>query len=282
MSAEKEGELVASPAVKRNWLGEGIFIATFSFVGYLLTYAYEIGFAESFGIPTALVEVNLNTVLFLTTVFGGTAVLFVQYIHYAVDDISNTRFSPVTKTIIVFVGIGLAASQVVRYVLNGHTKYWIWYWAIAGIVAVLVFALPLLLLLKARGKSYSECFADFWVSSRFDFTTRQPDTIFVLWMGLALLFLVMKPIATEAGRVRAQDMKDFEVLADESNTVVLGVHGDKMITATFDPCTKEIQGGVTVRRVAEPSVRLKRMLVGPLNLDTTNKTDEAKKELEEL
>lgn len=282
MSAEATKTVSAVPNPPRhNWLSEGILIAAASFVGYLLTYAYEIGLATEFGIPTTLIEVNLNNLLYLITLFGAVAVMIFQIIYNALDDIKYLTATALKKTIVVLLAVAAGGFHVVSQLLHGHGKYRIWFWAIVAVVGVIVFVPPLFKRGKA-GKSYSERFTIFWAQRRGSQRLRHGDATFIVWIGLVLLFLIAQPIASEAGRVAAQDMEYFEVLTDESNTVVLRVYADKMVTAKFDPCTKEING-ITVQRIGEPPVRLKTMLVGPLSATTVTKVNQqTATELEDL
>lgn len=253
---------------------EGVILATASFVGYLLTYAYEVGFASAFGISIQFVEVSLTNVLSVVILFGAAAFIVVGTVSDFLVDLERKGPSLFGRVVNLFFSGFLVLGAVNVFIFRSHG--WQWLLAIFAIFSAVIFMLPLFQK-SSRGKSYEERFASCYGSRQPQETPRQDDQSGLLARRLQLvhiigllLMVVLVGGGVKAGHVWAQDLEQFDVLIDESNTVVLRVYDDKLVTAEFDPCTKEIRHGYSIRTISDSTpVHLRRMRVGPLHFKPT-------------
>lgn len=254
---------------RRTRSEQGFILAALPFLGYYLVYEYELGFAEVFGISTSLVEVSSYTMFFLISTYGIAAVVvFDVFLDFLITK-DHTSVSPIRKAASAIIGLIVIGIITIASILEGSSQYWRKLVEVVAIVVAFVF-LPPLFVRKHGVDTYAERFAFFWGAISDESNRREadrPGTQFKskVVVGVVLFLLVAIPIAREAGRVRAYVQSEFDVLVDESNTAALRLYGDKLITAVFDPCTKQLDRGYKVRSISsgEP-VYFRRLNIGPL------------------
>lgn len=266
-----------SAAKSSSRITDGILLAVISFVGYLLTYMYERGFASAFGISSELVEVSLTRALYLVALLGLGVFIVLVILKDFINDLERKSTSPLRKSINLLIGASMLALGVDAFLLLGRGLNWLL--ASIGVIVVVVYLLPLFKRSNRR-KPYAERFAAFYASPRSkesqtitsDTLVQRIDNSNVYVIIMLVIFFVS--FVTLIGRIRAQQQQVFEVLIDESNTVVLRIYGDKLVTAEFDPCTKEIRHGISVRKISDSTpIRLQKMQVGPLDFKPVTTLD---------
>ena len=90
-----------------------------------------------------------------------------------------------------------------------------------------------------------------------------------LWCGvtvgrLVVVFVILLIISHNMGRSGALTKTNFLLLAEEKPTVVLRVYGDRIICASFNRDTKQLDESLTIRNMTDLRFTIEE--VGPLIL----------------
>jgi hypothetical protein len=89
-------------------------------------------------------------------------------------------------------------------------------------------------------------------------------------------------VSNQLGHRHAKVQEDYFVIATGTNNAVLRMYGDKIVSTTFDPCTKQIVGPLLVQKLADKSeVMLSLLTIGPLTLRAQEKKSTTNSDFDE-
>ncbi len=215
-----------------------MLIASSPVAAYLFTFAYEAGFANSFGIPFKLISLNLTAVVMVTFVVIAIVTLALMFPNIIVASETWTKH-PSYK---IFVKPQLLLKAVYPVLLLGIvfalTSFFVELSIVSVVFAVFVSILYPMIYMRLLTPIHGALFG--------------------------LLFLLITCFF--AGRDRASTNPDFLIASTLPETVVLAIYGENMICAPFDRTTKQVARDFSVLRIGDdPELSLRLERVGPLH-----------------
>lgn len=250
----------------KKWVSDALIIAAFPIVAYVITYAYESGYAGIFGIPSDFITLNLTTVLVVTgALFGVILTLFIyaNFILYILPKSDSPIFRGVVKL------LPLILLSVAYLLLYGKLwRYWIFPVICILLFILMEFGFPLIT--QKGNLSYREKYEE---QEKIEGKVKGIVEYVLPLVGrgafIAILSLFLVLIFSwEAGRSRALKQDKFLIVKASPELVVLRIYGEKLICAPFDRTTKEITGTFTILKTGDdPNLKLSLEKVGPLHME---------------
>lgn len=252
------------------WLKSGLGVGAISVGGYLLGFAYELGYASYFGIPVQLIKLNLISIFLSIT--GLFALL---WFLFSIINVGYTFFSQ--RQAVIFRGIVRSAPSILFfaaafYVYKGTFSYLKWLIFLPALYLFGEFVLPLITQ-RGKGTYYQKLGAQEETSKKF----QEPKTIFDFIAqkksGLNLsrliraiiIFVILYLFASWIGLVEAQRQKNFLVIREPKPLVVLRIYGDKFVCAPFDSKAGTVEKALYILDTPSPhGLWLDWQQVGPL------------------
>ncbi len=109
---------------KNNWLTDGIIIFTCTISIYLIAFAYEYGFSSYFKIPVSFIEINITSLLFITTLASYYLFLvFLIFLSVIVIFWSGINIA-IVKSIIILLPFYFVLFFNI-YFFKANWKYWL-------------------------------------------------------------------------------------------------------------------------------------------------------------
>lgn len=205
-----------------------------SSAAYLAAYLYESGFARHFRIPTEFINIDINTILIVGSLFASVAFLVFQLLNIAALVQASTS-DTTSGWLLLAKKHGLLVSlMAILWIIGGYYKsdvirtFWfngLWF---------LVDIVPALLLRK----EYGSVSAALHKILHYQTKPKQPSALDlfpsaqnVVLMVMLALFLAM--IAGQAGLGEARRKTKFAV--DDAGNVLLRTYGANMVFGTLSP-----------------------------------------------
>lgn len=228
----------------RSLWTEGVLIAAVSAFGYLVTFAYEYGFCNHFGIPASLIEPNVSTFLVATTALGVALLPALNFLAFivplfkAAQDPGRRAF----RHLYAFLAVLLTAG-ILLFVIYGFS--------LAGFLLYLIFAVILLAVAFVPAVLSNR---DLPVSERLqihaDIQDKDPfvaTNLFEGWvsqrnMRIGLLVVLAIFIAYMVGDAEARKKRFFLSLKYDQGMVLLRSYGDLMIFTRLDHEAEKFHG----------------------------------------
>jgi hypothetical protein len=230
-----------------KWPPEALLLALIPLCGYCITFLYEKGFCDRFGVPSELIApapIQIFTavgVLIGASLLGFIGVLAGAWLGFWLP--RSGRFLAPLPAIAAYLWIEVAAAG------NSLTSRYVWYGALLCYFAVL---------------------AVIW---KWD-TSRKPLAGFSrprFWlvagsMSLVFAFMVSLWVAYFAGNRSCLQRVRYLVLDGSPPRVVLRIYGDHLIVAPFDPRSKQVTPEFSILTLESGfKETLKLRPVGPLS-----------------
>jgi hypothetical protein len=239
---------------------------------YFVTFEYENGFCNNFGIPTYLIEPSLTTILiFATTLFGvffssikalGLSLPFFK----AVDDEKKTHLRGINK----INGICIFGGILMIYAYPFSWKLILIISSVTLILNLITWGIPLLLLIRKK-KSLKEKLQQVedenvedtdkidWLVHLFKKLNNKERTFF-------FVILVIPYISFLFGNGEAMKQKEFLTICNNENTVVLKKYNDIFVCAKFNRKTNQLSDSLILIKLSESEpIILRTEKIGPLN-----------------
>jgi hypothetical protein len=261
-------ERVSSEArTARPWVSPAIAIAVVPFVGYLMAYAREYGYALYFDLPRQLISVDLIAslrlaagLLFFAAVIlnWGTALYpFVQE-GKAGRRVLDSMLGPGAPGLIIL-PLGAMLIFGIR-----NWIYWIWFWSIP----VLWFVIDLILaLVFGRGagslRAKLQAHRERGAKERM-FSDAVGEAIGQRALGLLFLLLVLVIAYGVRGYSDALNQRDFLVAPVDRDAVVLRIYGDTVVAARLRPGSRHISKQLLVWKIGPTTLVLEKRHLGRL------------------
>jgi hypothetical protein len=255
------------PAGIRNYLTEGIIIASAPLFGYLAALVYESGYAKSFGIPFELVEVDLKSVFIAMSALIGLVLTF-QLLIFLFIDFYRKREDPIKLGLLkVSPWIILFSISFYLFGPNGW-KEWIFMLVFLSIMTFYVFIFPIISQRGKKGyreKIKAEMIAsateDTWIGRGYDLLGIKGGLAILLLTGLHYTFY-------QAGKAEGFKRTEYMVTKASSECAVLRIYHDSMVCAPFDRKLKTIkQQFIILKYPDDPEFVLTLEKIGPLHLE---------------
>jgi hypothetical protein len=233
-----------------SFLKSGIGVGTITILGYLFGFLYEEGYANYFKIPVQLIKLDLITIFTSILVLLGLIWLIFSFLD-SIYMILSPRPSIVRRAFI------RSAPYILFFLafffINIGTKTWHSFkWIVASPFLISLFNEFVLPLIGQRGKgtyyqkleAYEErrkknklsepSIVDLFVTTNNVLILRRfRDIVLIIFFIFLAVYMI--------GASRAERQKEFLLLKNPKNIVVLKIYGDKYICAPFDPNTKTVE-----------------------------------------
>jgi len=250
---------------------DGVLVSALTVTAYLTAFVHKAGAAQAFGIP--LDPISLQLMPTLLAALLPLAVLVLVFIFaadpvFALLSAPKPDGHPVLKairppfgTLVFLYALWLVGGSVIRPVV-----FWSALPAIV-IFGVLPVVMPLFLYRGVPG--YVENLRAYYKAEG----ERQAPVNRILfgsfgWIThLSVLTMVLMILSFARGYARAKGQVVFVVTNQQPETVVLQIHGDRVITATFIRKDKRVRRQYQVLKVDSAGLVLRQETVGPFSLE---------------
>lgn len=251
---------------KRTIINEGIFIALIPVYAFLLTYLYELGYCNYFGIPRWLIEINYpNYILALLSVLAIISFSILLFITASM--IVPTHINPLLKLKFIRNAIIIIYYIISLYLNNFKLSY-----PLLIITLLIVFSdlvLPLLQYRKIQG----------YINKLIKDEERESEVISNSLYGYGLSSISLKTrffiivlfllatIAYFTGKHDAMDQKEFTFVNDGAlRYVVLRAYNNKLICGQRDGTTKQLDDNFLIIDLSDgkEKANLQNEKIGPL------------------
>lgn len=268
-----DAELPKSAPVQIDhiWVLDKFGILIISAFSYFLAYTHEVAYCRSFGVPLDLIRPDITTVLHFFTLLMGFSIsassLFQFWYNESNKRKLKTPWSHVISLYVPAICIGIFLWMAAGFRVGSGLFF---------LAAILfIFAADVIC---ARLSSKKPVKIDFLlkmtgVTEILDnsilgpFKKIMPRQAFLLLIFAYLLYTT----ASEMGKGEALDQIDFLIPSSNPESVFVRSYGDKIITASIDPKSNTITGGISIITAgADPSVRFESKRIGPLNFTKPN------------
>lgn len=254
----------ALPKKDRNWLSEATFIAAIPVAIYLVTFQFNAGRADFFGIPHELITINLKSVALAAPslqILGGA--LFLLSVFAFGFWSYGKRDHPVYRRVVILFPTLVMGIVSIALTVFAHWKTALLSLGLTGLLVFVILGLPILIRREPT-----------WVKriEEHDKLQRSDSVIsYYLRQELGVLFVgaiwvtLISQLAYSVGRFTAENQVEFFVRSSSPETVVIAIYDDYLVTARFTRDKKTVEKSLTVIKIAEsPSTSLRSERVGPL------------------
>lgn len=244
-------------------LPEALLIGALTGLAYWLAFAYEAAYLRFFGLPTHLVEVNLQTTFAVALALSGASWVVFTVVNLVAMywPLHPALQEKVTRAVVMLLfplwhllSYGFRPRDLVLY---AFVLAWI----------VLVELTWPLLVFRKKGPIRERLIAHEVAEEPFRERLIASRILVALGPGaysLLMAFVLGGLLATTAGRGNAATQREYFVLTDMPDVVVLRMYHDRILAAPFDRKTKTVLPQLIIRKAG--NVRLSREPnLGPLS-----------------
>lgn len=239
------------PKNKENYFTEGIIIAIFTLLSYVVAYQYESGFCSYWGIPKFFIDISLTSVVSagLGIFFFMLWLLIIMNVPIIFFDKALSKEDSLQKRLIIFHLIFFA---VLIATLRGYGISFIpiFLTAMVGILDIFLFILPW----WTDRKKYPEK-ADFFERlSREYQDKKEPKDGYYWFMSIGgakpyYFFILILPlvtlIASAAGSASAKNTTNFMIVKSE-NLILIKKYGNNYILRPIDTSNNKVSNEIIV------------------------------------
>lgn len=226
-------------------------MAAASALSYGVAFAYQSGYASYFGIPPLLLTPTIGTVL---KAAGAVGLAFLSFWNMAnaIWPFVPRGESALHKVIRRMLVIALIAGLIVFHLLDG----WRAWMALASFVSFFAFfelVFPLIVNRKVVGYE-NKLRAQEDIERNAQKHSLAEKAALVMGesgLRLAVAALLLLLLATVVGNNAARNQKDYYVLAEPPNAVVLSMGENILILGTYDPRTMTLSGTYIVEQLSD-------------------------------
>jgi hypothetical protein len=244
--------VVEEPAVSapKSWITETVILSAVPVIAYAMAFAYEKGFAEYYGYPDWLIEVNLQSVLimasvlFIVAIFVGVLLLFfAAALPARPTRIIVRSFGPYCGALLFVAGAGFMLYELENGKVATQNV-----WLIVGAIAVLLVLLAYAIFHPLVSKKYTgsplrrwEKARESWKGTREGISAARPDSVSILddlqrsyrllpWLGLAaFVSTIAVGIMMTMSHLQARLRSVYLVTDTRPPLVALRGNGDRII-----------------------------------------------------
>jgi hypothetical protein len=244
-------------------ISDAIIIAIFTFLGYVIAFAYEYGRATYFGIPLELISLDITHILISLSVLAVFVYLIIHLSNFLYMGFSNF-------------------SEPVRASISQQA---FWFFSYIGLIWVfrrdyiMFIFLSILFLMFVSFDFLFPLITQRNVSGYINKLTAHRNIVMVggkhSLFGLAsrvfgsrvynfILYMIMFVIiAYYSGNQSAKGQYEFYMVTKYKNTVVAGIYGDRIVSVVLDN-SAYIMNEYLINKISDTDVTLKKIVYGPL------------------
>lgn len=240
---------------KRDYLSDAILIAIMPVIAYLIVYAYEFGYAQSFNIPVELIIINKTTFFIVASSLWVILFPVISLINIVImifkDDSSIiyrifTRVAPIYIFIFPLI---LIYGKILDFIVLISTIFFI------VILTSGYFILPLLTQRKVTGGYKQKLLAQ----EKLDIETTQNRGFYLhkyinkLGINIIMYTFMIIILSYSAGYAEVFTKEEYYIIQNSDN-VILRMYGDNLVTAKFNRIDNEVYSNFTIRKLEEPDM----------------------------
>jgi hypothetical protein len=259
------------PAQNRNWLSEGVLLALSTAVAYGVAFAFETGYADYFGYPWWLIQVDLGKLLTAwAAVLTAAALLFVFLSSFAILLPSQIAriflFNIVIWNPLMFLGLytwaiwGFPNTTLSSRILLALVQA-MWF-AITSARLLLDYRraegdgfLKRLEIATAKGRQYIK--ESFTKDSLADRITDHPIGLRIMqggWLGITLLFVLLVGSHVLARRFAARPGGQFVTVLGDTTFVGVRQYGGLIVAVRLSPHGRQMANTYRLLATNDPTV----------------------------
>lgn len=244
-------------------LTESILLATVPFLGYLVVFAFEFGFANYFQIPIEFISVSLTSLL-LASLLLIFCVALAFFIGHGVSVVFTFIFEPLLpavirrafKRIFIFALIGFIPS-----LLCWGREWKEHLFALGMLLSIVAMEFGWPLLTQRKHRSY---ISKMEAQEALEISVEPQVRRFFNWAdssfgkrtvtAFLLIFFLLLNVQT-CGFARAKKREKFLMFTDSPPKIALRMYGDTIISVGLDEPKREIDGRFEIVKLSESGGR---------------------------
>lgn len=252
----------------KDWITEGIVIASVPFLGYLFTFAYESGYAIFFNFPKELINIGLPQIIItISILYVITVILFfhIEALSFLIFKNKSALYQSIIKLLPLF-GVSI-----------GYFFIYGWLRALPFIIifVILGFSEFILPLITQRDKKNYD--SKLQAADEADWKFREERGALSVRlirifghkniMLIINLFLCVN-LVQMVGEIAASKKMQFFVIPSSPEKIVLRIYNDNLICTEFNRDTKSFKRGISIYKLTDPQVQnLKLEILGLLKIE---------------
>lgn len=236
---------------KENYITEGIIIAAFTLLSYVMAYEYETGFCSYWGIPRFFIDISLTAVVSagLSIFFFVLWLLIIMNVPIMFFDKALSKEDSLQKRFIVSHLIFLA---VLIASLRGYGISFIPIFLAGSVIVLDLFCFILPWWIDKKKNPGSASF--FERLSRSFQDQREPKNIYDWLMSIAgakpvYIFIIILPlltlVASAAGSASAKNATQF-MLVESENLILIKKYGENYFLRPIDSSSNKVASEIIV------------------------------------
>jgi hypothetical protein len=242
---------------------EGIALLVLTATVYSAFLVREMGYADQFDIPHDLIVTSHIGLLSAAKAIVWGAMVYVGKVNL-VWILTPRKHALGFHLLRYAIGFGLIVGFAMFPYLATDLSLW-WFLGVVLFLAFFWFGWPLITQRKVKGyenklveqvrieTAWNDIYGD--VLSRVDRSTH----ILLIVVAAIMVF------AYGDGRRNALEQEDFDVVGQDSNTIVLRIYGEIVVMAALDAATHQLSGLLTVQKLSEErGIEIRRTKLGRL------------------
>ena len=264
-----------------RWVSEALLVAGFTVLSYAVAFAYESGYAAHFRIPREFITVSTSRMLLVA---GPLCMWFITVFLLAnvCSMLAPKSVGPVSFAVWRFLLFFFVPLIVVILPFWRHWEVWAVCFGVFLFVAFFEFVWPLITQ-RVKG-SYAEKLVS---QELLEQHVRRRSLLGILlnskygrWVVITSAGVyVAITIAVGAGFRRAESRRVFHVPDGVSDTAIVAIYDDTVISARFDPDSRELTGSLEIVELADKSpLAIHAEIIGPLKWRSIPTRDGSAKE----
>ena len=228
---------------KRFGFSEGILVIFIPAVAYAIGFSYEEGYLKFFGIPSALISVDIPS-MFSAVIFGAFYIfLLLLWLFKTSELLQDNQNSKKTIGLAMVLGF-----FIILFLLTKGTQYYIYIFlslALIGVLTVILSKLeskfnPVAKIFSVTYKLINGTIKKDIEDETHSSAANIPGKIFVLFIFLLIPFFV----SSLAGSNNAREKITFDTIEHEKlgNIAIVRIYGDLVIGVPFTQTDKTLKG----------------------------------------
>lgn len=226
---------------------EGVILVILTATSYAAFLAREMGYADYFSIPQELIATSHIGLISAAKalIWGGMAYIGkVNLVWILAPRADGFLYSFLRHTISACLILGFA-----MYPYIATDGSWWWYFIVFSILGFSAFIWPLITQRGVKGYE-NKIVEQARLESGYDDIYKSMFSGFDSGMRITLIFVVAIIVfAYGDGRRSAIEQEFFNRLEGDPNAIVLRIYGDVLISANFDPKTRQLDGLIRIQKM---------------------------------
>ncbi len=231
-----------------------VFLAFTSAASYLLAFYFEKGYFDAFGIPSDLIDIQLNTLLLFIAISVGVLIFLFPMLNLFTIILSNYVHPALARAILPIACVFLL--MLVLIYIQFPVSSWAMWIALLMFFSFLQLVFPLLTQRNTRGY-YAKLIAQEEYESKItSLSNISKDPHIRIVMLLIGVVLIGTSIAWFIGQSQAINKTSYLSLASDPSQLVVRAYSDRIILIRFDEETDSLLSEFEILPVDSNGIRL--------------------------